>query len=316
MELVILICVILFVVTLLLAIADHFLIRYGQCRISVSEEGQTRSFEVKGGATLLTSLTENGIEVRSPCGGKATCGYCKTKVVNGGGPVLPTEEALIGTEELRENMRLACQVKVKNDIELVIPEYFAVVRNIVKNKSYDPNLRYMFLMGEKPELPEALDSAASAADIRRLDAILDEYKGFRGSLVPILQKISATFKFLPKEILVELAKKLEIPLSSIYRVATFYHAFSLEPRGENIVSVCVGTACHVNGSEAVMNAFESDLQLKRGQTDENFKFSLEPVACLGCCGLAPVTKIGDKVFGHLTRTEVKRIVVEYKEKAR
>ena len=125
---------ILLVITVLLAIADRLLVTYGECKITVNQEDEQKEFLVQGGNYLLANLIENSIHISSSCGGKATCGYCKVKVLSGGGPILPTEELFMSREEKRDGLRLACQVKVKNDIEVYIPDYLTTVKNIVKNR--------------------------------------------------------------------------------------------------------------------------------------------------------------------------------------
>lgn len=132
----------LFIITILLAIADKLLVSYGACKITVSQENEEREFTVQGGDNLLTYLSEHGVEINSSCGGKGSCGYCKVRVIEGGGPILPTEEIFMSRQEMQENMRLACQVKVKNDLKILIPDYLAVVRQMVLNNKFDPNKRW------------------------------------------------------------------------------------------------------------------------------------------------------------------------------
>lgn len=134
---------ILLVITILLAIADRLLVSYGTCKLVVEEDNEQQEFEVEGGQTLLTYLVEKGIEVSSSCGGKGSCGYCKVRVTEGGGPILPTEEIYMSRQERLTNMRLACQVKVKNDIKIEIPNYLTIVREMVVNKKFDPNKRWL-----------------------------------------------------------------------------------------------------------------------------------------------------------------------------
>jgi Na+-transporting NADH:ubiquinone oxidoreductase subunit F len=132
----------LLIITILLAIADKLLVSYGACKITVSQEGEEKEFTVQGGDNLLTYLSEHGVEINSSCGGKGSCGYCKVRVIEGGGPILPTEEIFMSRQEMQENMRLACQVKVKNDLKILIPDYLAVVRQMVLNNKFDPNKRW------------------------------------------------------------------------------------------------------------------------------------------------------------------------------
>ena len=130
---------ILLTITILLAIADRLLVTYGECKITVNREDDKTDFTVQGGNTLLTYLGDKGINISSSCGGKGSCGYCKVRVVSGGGQILPTEEIFMSRQEKMGNMRLACQVKVKNDLEIFIPDFLTIVRSMVLEKKFDPN---------------------------------------------------------------------------------------------------------------------------------------------------------------------------------
>jgi Na+-transporting NADH:ubiquinone oxidoreductase subunit F len=133
---------ILAIVTLLIILADRFLLSYGDCTIRVSRGRESRSFTVRGGMTLLSALTENKVEIQSSCGGRGTCGYCKCRVASGGGQLLPTEDIFMTRQEKAENMRLACQVKVKQDVEVLIPDFLAIVRQMVAAKKFDARKRW------------------------------------------------------------------------------------------------------------------------------------------------------------------------------
>ncbi len=134
---------ILIVLTFLLLIADRLLVTYGQCKITIRKGDERQEFVVQGGNTLLSALIENKVDVSSSCAGRGTCGYCKVRVEQGGGSLLPTEEIFMSRREKKENMHLACQVKVKNDIEIVIPDYLMIVREMVINKKFNPNKRWL-----------------------------------------------------------------------------------------------------------------------------------------------------------------------------
>lgn len=134
---------ILVVITVLLIIADKLLVSYGTCVISVDDNGEEKKFEVEGGQNLLSYLIDNGIEISSSCAGKGSCGYCKVQVPEGGGPILPTEEIFMSRSEKARNMRLACQVKVKNDIQIQIPNYLEIVSELVANKKFDAKKRWL-----------------------------------------------------------------------------------------------------------------------------------------------------------------------------
>jgi len=133
---------ILVVLTMLLLIADKLLVTYGECKITIRRGDEEEGFAVQGGNTLLSAFIENSIEISSSCGGRGTCGYCKVRV-KGGGPILPTEEIFMSRSETQENMRLACQVKLKNNLEIIIPDYLLIVKEIVKYKKFDPKKRWL-----------------------------------------------------------------------------------------------------------------------------------------------------------------------------
>ncbi len=134
---------ILIAVTVLILIADKLLVTYGACKITVRDGDEVRDFTVNGGSTLLTYLTEQKVEISSSCGGKGSCGYCKCRVESGGGQILPTEELFMTRAEIKSNMRLACQVKVKNDVEILIPDYLDIVRAMVVSKKFDRDKRWV-----------------------------------------------------------------------------------------------------------------------------------------------------------------------------
>lgn len=131
--------------------------------------------------------------------------------------------------------------------------------------------------------------------------IINNYNSEKSQLINIMQEIQKKYRYLPKEALVLVAKKLDVSESKVYGVATFYENFSLEAKGENVIKVCDGTACHVRKSTTILNAIRKELKLtdKKNTTDD-MKFTLETVSCLGACGLAPVITINDKVFPKMT----------------
>ena len=137
---------ILLVITVLLAIADRLLVTYGLCKITVTQGDDEQDFDVQGGNSLLSYLIDNGVEVNSSCGGKGTCGYCKVKVESGGGQILPTEEIFMSRQEKQDGMRLACQVKVKNDLALSIPDYLTIVRQMALNNKFDTKKRWRVII--------------------------------------------------------------------------------------------------------------------------------------------------------------------------
>lgn len=133
------------------------------------------------------------------------------------------------------------------------------------------------------------------------------------SLIPLLQRTQERFGYLPREVLEEMANYIGVPLSRVYGVATFYAQFRFKPLGKYVVKICHGTACHVNGAVNISQAITEELGIEEGQTTENGLVTLERVACLGCCSLAPVIMINDKVFGKLTPEKVRKLMRKLKE---
>ena len=311
---VLIINLILLIITILLAIADRLLVTYGQCKITVHQEDELKEFMVEGGSSLLMDLTNNKIDITSSCAGKATCGYCKVRLLSGGGPILPTEEIFMSREEKHTGMRLACQVKVKEDLEIYIPDFLTTVRTIVENKTYDSKLRWQFLMkGHEDRTVEKAITKLSHSDRGKLHEIIEEFRNVPGAAVPVLQRINNTFNYLPEPVLRYTAKMMDKPISELYRIATFYNAFSLKPRGKYIISICLGTACHVKGAADILATFERELGIPKGQTTEDKLFTLDAVMCLGCCGLAPVLKINENIHGLMTKREVPKLIKKYRE---
>ena len=134
---------ILLVVTVLLAIADRLLVSYGTCRLTLTEGDDKKDISVEGGQTLLSYLTDNNVNISSSCGGKGSCGYCKVRLLSGGGPVLPTEEIYMSRQEKQDGIRLACQVKVKNDLEIFIPDFLTIVSQMVASQKFDAKKKWL-----------------------------------------------------------------------------------------------------------------------------------------------------------------------------
>jgi len=160
--------------------------------------------------------------------------------------------------------------------------------------------------------PEKDKIEISVKDMEIMNKIIEEYKDSEGGLVPILQRANDNYNYLPEPILKYTAEKLNIPLSVVCRIATFYNAFSLEPRGKHIITVCLGTACHVKGAGRVVQAIEEKLGIKKGETTEDMLFTLEAVRCIGCCGLAPVLKVGEEIHGLMSKAKVPELIEMYK----
>lgn len=144
-------------------------------------------------------------------------------------------------------------------------------------------------------------------------AFFKDYEKESHSLIPMLQQIQDELGYLPREALIELSNYLNIPLSRIYGVATFYSQFNFKPLGKYVVKICRGTACHVNGAVNIAQELEIELGIKENETTEDGLVTLQPVACLGCCSLAPVIMVNEKVYGNLTTAAVRRIAKKIKK---
>ena len=151
----------------------------------------------------------------------------------------------------------------------------------------------------RPELKLAIDKA------------LDLHHHERAPLISVLQDINLEFRHLPPEALKYVSQRLGLPLSRVYHVATFYTAFSLTPRGEHTVKVCVGTSCHIRGAQRLLDALEDRLEIKAGETTKDLKFTLETVNCLGACALSPVIVINGKYHGNLNRSKLEKVLKRY-----
>lgn len=149
---------------------------------------------------------------------------------------------------------------------------------------------------------------------KELGCILKRYSPEKGqlALIPLLQEVQDVCGYIPPEAVGKIGEHLNVPLSHIYGVVTFYAQFSLVPRGRNIIKVCAGTACHIKGVKRVLDAIKSTLDIKENETTSDLKFSLEVVRCLGTCFLAPVIMINQDYYGMLTAEKVKQILKRYK----
>jgi NADH:ubiquinone oxidoreductase subunit E len=149
-------------------------------------------------------------------------------------------------------------------------------------------------------------------DYLELDKIIEEEFGNdKENLIMILQAIQRRYNYLPQATLKYLAEKIDIPYSQIYGVGTFYATFSLEPKGRNIISICLGTACHVRGGERVRERIEDTLNLNGKKTTDDMRFTLEGVRCIGCCSLGPVMKVNEDVHGRIGADEVNKVLEKY-----
>jgi NADH-quinone oxidoreductase subunit E len=146
-----------------------------------------------------------------------------------------------------------------------------------------------------------------------VEAIVARFDGDKGQLVSILQDIQEEHGYLPREALEKVSRMLDIPLSQIYSVATFFRAFSLEPRGRHLIKVCLGTACHVRGANRILERAALDLSVEPGQTTADMSFTLETVNCVGCCALGPVVVVDDTTHGQMTIDKVVPMLERYRQ---
>jgi len=145
----------------------------------------------------------------------------------------------------------------------------------------------------------------------RIHSIIQQHDGLKKNLIAILLDIQEENAYLPPEALRRVAAELELPLIDVIGLATFYRAFSLKPRGKHIITVCLGTACHVRGGPKILSEFEKRLAVEPGETTPDKQFTLETVACLGCCAIGPVVVVDKEYFGHTTIRKVNTILAKY-----
>jgi NADH-quinone oxidoreductase subunit E len=146
----------------------------------------------------------------------------------------------------------------------------------------------------------------------RLNEILSAYQGHDGALIPVLQEAQEVYGYLPEAVMRAIAKGLKIPEAKVFGVVTFYAQFRLKPTGRNLIRVCMGTACHVRGAQKVLSEIERELAIVAGETTADQRFTLETVACIGACGLAPVMTINGQVFGNMNSGLVSDILKRFK----
>ncbi|HOW84249.1 MAG TPA: NADH-quinone oxidoreductase subunit NuoE [Spirochaetota bacterium] len=148
-------------------------------------------------------------------------------------------------------------------------------------------------------------------DVKKIDSIIARYEKNEESLLAVLQDLQREFNYVPEEGIVRLSKAMDVPLSKIYAMGTFYKALSLTPRGKHVIKVCMGTACHLKGAGLMVEAIERDLEIKCGETTKDMKFTLETVNCVGACAMAPVVVVGDDYHGHISPSKVTDTIKKY-----
>lgn len=149
--------------------------------------------------------------------------------------------------------------------------------------------------------------------LNELSEFIDSIENKEGSLIAVLHKAQNIFGYLPNEVQSFIAKKLDIPVSKVYGVVTFYSYFNTEPKGKYVINVCMGTACFVRGAGDIVDALQKKLNIKIGETTADGKYTIEVLRCVGACGLAPVVTVNDKVYGHFTKDKVDKLLEEYSE---
>ena len=147
---------------------------------------------------------------------------------------------------------------------------------------------------------------------QELDNFIDALPELKGELIKVLHRAQGIFGFLPREVQVHVARKLNVPTAKVFGVVSFYSFFTMEPKGDNDISICLGTACYVRGADKIVEAFRKEIGIGVGETTADGKFSITGLRCIGACRLAPVVTIGAKTYGRLTPDMVKGIVTEYR----
>ena len=165
----------------------------------------------------------------------------------------------------------------------------------------------MELVLERADVERLIDGYS-----RKVDTIIDGYKDKNEMLVSLLQDVQAEFGYLPRDVLVLASQKLDIPLSQVFSVATFFRAFTLRPRGRHLVTVCTGTACHVRGAQRLLDKLERDHGLTSGATSKDSRFTLEAVNCLGCCALGPVVAVDGTYERQLNPEKLGRVLEKHR----
>ncbi|MBQ2369207.1 MAG: NAD(P)H-dependent oxidoreductase subunit E [Peptococcaceae bacterium] len=146
----------------------------------------------------------------------------------------------------------------------------------------------------------------------QLDEVIEQHKDMRGSLISVLHKAQGIFGYLPEEVQAYIAEKMDVPLSEIYGVVTFYALFTMKKKGKYTFNVCLGTACYVKGSGKLLDKLQEELGIGVGETTADGLFTIEACRCVGACGLAPVVTVNDKVYGHLKPEDITKMIADFK----
>lgn len=165
-------------------------------------------------------------------------------------------------------------------------------------------------------MAHACGSRTDEEKLQRVKEAIDRFRDMKGALIPVLHEVQDTYGYLPEDVLHLVSDELGIPMTDIYGVTSFYSFFSLEPKGEHIIRVCMGTACYIKGAQSLIDRIGTDLGIKPGETTKDGKFTLEATRCLGACGLAPVMTIDDDVHGRLMQGDIPKVLKKYSEPAK
>ena len=151
----------------------------------------------------------------------------------------------------------------------------------------------------------------TAENFKKLDEVIEKNKGMKGALMPVLHEAQKIFGCLPIEVQKVISEKLNMPMAEIYGVVTFYSQFSLEPKGDYVIGVCLGTACYVKGAQKIIDRIKREINVEVGATSPDGKFSLDATRCIGACGLAPVLIVNEDVYGRLVEADIPGIIAKY-----
>lgn len=149
-------------------------------------------------------------------------------------------------------------------------------------------------------------------ELEEIDSLVEKHDSKQSALIAILLEIQDKYGYLPKKSLVLVCERLGLPISQAYSVATFYKAFSFSPRGKHLIKYCVGSACQANGTQKILKKLEKELELGNKDKENERKFTIEKVHCLGCCGVGPNISVDDDLYGHITNEKLKKILKKYK----
>lgn len=188
-----------------------------------------------------------------------------------------------------------------------------IMKNDESEKSVAPNPpQPLSVKKEKPE-EEKIGFFESISRSRKVEKIIKSHGRRRSALIHVLQDVQQEFNYLPMDILEQVSYGLDIPLSQIYSAAAFYESFHLEPRGKHIISVCMGTACHVRGSQRILESIESHLNIREGETTDDLEYTLDRVNCLGVCAMGPVAVFDGKCHGNINASKAWKIIGLYEK---